>query len=193
MLGIKNGASQKEIKRAYHEMVKKYHPDQYHDNPLSDLAQEKMKEINEAYSILTEGGDYSQSNAYGSAGSSFPDFSAVRQKIQAGNMRAAEEMLMRLDRNNAEWHFLYAVLCSQKNWIDAALEHIDTAVSMDQLNQEYRQFRESLFASGKSYTTTSGQRGYGQTRNNDLCQLCTCLYCSDCCCEALGGDLINCM
>ena len=193
MLGVKRDASQEEIKRAYRDLVKKYHPDQYHDNPLSDLAQEKMKEVNEAYSILTEGGDFQKNNFNGNNESAFADFNTVRQKIQSGNIQAAEEMLLRLDNNSAEWHFLYAVICSQKSWIDAAMEHIDTAVSMNPTNQEYRQFKNSLYASGKSYSDTSWQRGYGQTRNNDMCQLCTCLYCSDCCCEAFGGDLINCM
>ena len=39
----------KEIKKAYRELARKYHPDNYADNPLSDLAHEKMQEINEAY------------------------------------------------------------------------------------------------------------------------------------------------
>ena len=49
VLGIKEGASDEEIKKAYRELVKKYHPDKYVNNPLADLAAEKMKEINDAY------------------------------------------------------------------------------------------------------------------------------------------------
>ena len=52
VLGIRPGASEAEIKRAYKELVRKYHPDQYKDNPLSSLAEEKLKEINEAYDYL---------------------------------------------------------------------------------------------------------------------------------------------
>jgi len=52
VLGVKEGASYDEIKRAYREMVKKYHPDKYRDNPLADLADVKMREINQAYDSL---------------------------------------------------------------------------------------------------------------------------------------------
>ena len=46
ILGINKNATDDEVKAAYKEMAKKYHPDNYADNPLSDLAAEKMKEIN---------------------------------------------------------------------------------------------------------------------------------------------------
>jgi len=43
VLEIKEGSSEEEIKRAYKLLVKKYHPDQYFNNPLSDLAEEKTE------------------------------------------------------------------------------------------------------------------------------------------------------
>ncbi|HOJ12845.1 MAG TPA: DnaJ domain-containing protein, partial [Clostridiales bacterium] len=52
VLGVKEGANDEEIKRAYRELVKKYHPDQYRDNPLAKLAEEKLREVNEAYEYL---------------------------------------------------------------------------------------------------------------------------------------------
>lgn len=55
VLGVRHGASQDEIKKAYRVLVKKYHPDSYKDHPLADLAKEKMQEINEAYDRLTSG------------------------------------------------------------------------------------------------------------------------------------------
>lgn len=60
VLGIREGASYDEIKKAYRELAKKYHPDKYQNNPLSDLADQKMREINAAYDSLLKnaGGAY---------------------------------------------------------------------------------------------------------------------------------------
>ena len=49
VLGVSPDASDEEIKKAYRELARKYHPDNYQNNPLADLAEEKMKAINEAY------------------------------------------------------------------------------------------------------------------------------------------------
>ena len=49
VLNIPSTATDEEVKKAYRDLARKYHPDNYHDNPLADLAQEKMKEINAAY------------------------------------------------------------------------------------------------------------------------------------------------
>ena len=51
-LGVPRTATKEEVKKAYRELARKYHPDNYVNNPLADLAQEKMKEINEAYDAI---------------------------------------------------------------------------------------------------------------------------------------------
>lgn len=52
VLGIGRDATKEEIKKAYRTLVKEYHPDKYVNNPLAKLAEEKIKEINEAYEFL---------------------------------------------------------------------------------------------------------------------------------------------
>lgn len=52
VLGVNPTDDEETIKKAYRELVKKYHPDKYVNNPLADLAAEKMKEINKAYDMI---------------------------------------------------------------------------------------------------------------------------------------------
>ena len=49
VLRISRDASDDEVKRAYRELSRKYHPDANVDNPLADLAEERFKEVQEAY------------------------------------------------------------------------------------------------------------------------------------------------
>lgn len=81
ILGVSPNASDEEIKKAYHELVRKYHPDRYTDSDLSDLASEKMKEINAAYEEIT------RMRASGSAAGA--DFSDKRGKRRGGNQGGA--------------------------------------------------------------------------------------------------------
>jgi len=77
ILGVSPNASDSEVKKAYRELARKYHPDNYHDNPLSDLAQEKMKEVNEAYNTvlkIREGGTFRPGRGgSSSSGSTVPE------------------------------------------------------------------------------------------------------------------------
>ncbi len=61
ILGVAQNATQEEIKDAYRQLAKKYHPDMHANNPLGDLAAEKFREIQEAYEALINGqGNQSQ-------------------------------------------------------------------------------------------------------------------------------------
>lgn len=52
VLGISKNATDEEVKRAYKEMSRKYHPDAYVNNPLADLAEDKFKEVQTAYTQI---------------------------------------------------------------------------------------------------------------------------------------------
>ncbi len=65
VLGLSKGASEDEIKKAYRKLAKKYHPDM---NPGDKDAEMKFKEVNEAYSILSDSEKKSRYDQFGHAG-----------------------------------------------------------------------------------------------------------------------------
>lgn len=76
VLGVPRSASAEDVKKRYRELAQKYHPDKYTGNELADLAQEKMKAINEAYDIIMR-----EKNGQGSASS--PGYSPYGQQNQS--------------------------------------------------------------------------------------------------------------
>lgn len=65
VLGLKKGATEEEIKKAYRKMAMKYHPDR---NPNNKEAEERFKEVNEAYSVLGDPDKKSKYDRFGHAG-----------------------------------------------------------------------------------------------------------------------------
>jgi molecular chaperone DnaJ len=199
VLGVRQGASEEEIKKAYIELVKKYHPDKYRDNPLASLAEEKLKEINEAYDYLMKnknsssfGNNNGQSyNGY-SNGSS--DFSQVRTNIINGNLSQAESMLNNINDRTAEWYYLMGLIYVRKGWYSQGYSCLQNAVNMDPENYEYRNALNQLNQINRTYTSSPYSGGYYRGFHNDpdMCSLCTSLWCADTCCECMGGDLIRC-
>lgn len=191
VLGVSENASEEQIKEAYKELVKKYHPDKYQDNPLADLAEQKMQEINEAYDrIMKARGNSSSSGSYsngpyssGPSGSSgYADYMQVRRNIDAGNLAAAESILDSAADRSAEWYFLSGIVASRKGWYDEAYTKIQTACNMEPANMEYRRHLASLRGMGSRYQNTAAGRGY--TNNEDMCcKALQCYICADCCCN----------
>jgi molecular chaperone DnaJ len=196
VLGVSPGASDDEIKKAYRELVRKYHPDNYHDNPLSDLAQEKMKEINEAYDTITKNRSAGSSGSYSSgdysgggyAGGGYtrsqggsPEFNRVRVAINEGNLDYAEELLNNSQNRNAEWNFLMGSLCYRKGWLDDARSYYQTAAAMEPANREYMQALD-MMNRGPAYNP------YGFNYNQRVggcsaCDICSAFICADLCCN----------
>ena len=194
VLGVPSSADDEEIKKAYRELARKYHPDNYRDNPLSDLAQEKMKEINEAYNEVTKmRAGASRASPFGGRGvhdrrTGSGEFDRIRAAINSGNLNLAEQLLNSSNERNAEWHFLMGSLYYRKGWIDDAGRYFRTAVSMEPSNTEYRQAMSYMNSGGQAYRHYRGSPAAGV----DPCSCCTSLIAADCCCECMGGDLISC-
>lgn len=200
VLGVKPGASQEEIKSAYRKLVKQYHPDQYVDNPLKDLAQEKLAEINKAYDMLKNGGgntSYSSSSngynaSYNTGSNSYSSntaiYAEIRSLIQMRSISVAESKLNAIKQRDAEWYYLYGNVMMAKGWFESAYNNIQRACTMDPNNFEYRQALSQLQSRGRGYSQTY------RTSNGtmDTCDCCMNLWCLDTVCECFGGDLIGC-
>ncbi len=193
ILGVDRNATDDEIKEAYRNLAKKYHPDNYGDNPLSDLAEEKMQEINEAYDAIinTRKGKKTSGSSAGD-NSTTTDFPEVRNLIRQGRLEQALELLDGVPphERNAEWYFLNGTVLYRRGWFDQAYTSFATASRMDPSNMEYRNAvmnasRQASRQQNNPYRTYSGG-------DCDGCSMCQGLICADCCCECLGGDLIRC-
>lgn len=190
ILGVPETATDEEVKRAYRELARKYHPDNYHDNPLADLAQEKMKEINAAYEEITKqrsgrgnsasyggysGSTYQQTNSTrSSSGSSVLE--QVRIAIQTGNISRAEALLANYSDHNAEWNFLRGAVCYRRGWMDEAKRYYQTACQMDPGNAEYRQALNFMEQGARTAYSPGGQPFGTEVCNASSCVPLCCLW-----------------
>lgn len=217
VLGVSPSATDEQIKNAYRELARKYHPDNYANNPLADLAQEKMKEINEAYDQIqrqrkqqqssrsgqsysqggySQGGysrGYAGQRSYAGGGSQFAD---IRQLLNANRVSDAEELLEGIpqSRRDAEWYFLRGRVFYVRGWLDQAYNYYVRANQMSPGNAEYQTALNQLMW---QRNTGRPAGGYGDYRNVQTggasgCDMCMGLICADTCCECMGGDLISC-
>ncbi len=200
ILGVSPNASDEEVKRAYKELVKKYHPDQYSENPLFDLAADKMKEINEAYEqIMNERKNkYNNYANYSSNSNNYNyyhgfDSQQVRQLLMNNRIQEAEQFLDNVNLNNrdAQWYFLKGTVQMRKGWLEEAYNNVSTACRMDPNNLEYRALLNQMDNQRRGV-----YGGYNRSQDNmagcNSCDACSALICTDCCCECMGGDFIRC-
>ena len=199
VLGVPSTATDEEVKKAYRDLARKYHPDNYHDNPLADLAQERMKEINEAYEAVQSQRKAQRSGGYSTSGTGYGTgyggyqsayqgayqgssrYQRVRMAISSGDLNLAEELLNAQTDHNGEWNFLKGAVCYKRGWMDEARRYYETAVQMDPGNAEYQRALDMLNGNGAAYRPN----GYGHVTTGNcagdncssLCAACACMNC----------------
>jgi len=202
VLNIPSTATDEEVKKAYRELARKYHPDNYHDNPLADLAQEKMKEINAAYDAVQRersnrnhtgtGGSYgaAQQSYYGGyqyqrrdGPSGTPSFQQIRMAINRNDLGTAEQLLGNIQNRGGEWNFLMGTICYRRGWLDEARRYYQTACQMEPADPEYRQALNYMENTREAYHP----EGYEVFSTGNICGklACTYLLCNMCGCGGI--------
>ncbi len=189
VLGISPSATNEEVRDAYRALARKYHPDNYADSPLADMAEEKMKEINSAYDEILriraeEKNSSSQSGASQSShsGTHREDYLKIRQAINSNDFKTAEQLLNQVEqfKRDAEWFFLKGCVLLHSGYHFDAIRYINRACELDPNNQEYATLRDNLRAQSNAYgNPTSREGGMGCS----LCDICSFLICLDCMCR----------
>lgn len=209
VLGVSRSATDEEVKKAYHKLARKYHPDNYAGSGAAPDYEEKMKEINEAYDyIQKERSGKNQGNrangsaygsSYGSYGSSYNTYSSsgttsfyqVRKLINEGKYSDAELIIDSTPAGDrgAEWNYLKGCLLTQRGFYYDAMRYIEIACYLDPQNPEYREAKNRMRSRSGDYGSP-----YRQTNGSDcdVCGTCSTLICCDSCCECFGGDIIPC-
>ncbi len=202
VLGVSPNATDDEIKKAYRNLARKYHPDKYRDSDLAEVAEEKMKEVNAAYEEIQQmraGGNQNGNQGYGNGGynggygggygggytqgqGSTPFYVQVRQLINARRIAEAEQMLMGVSETErgAEWNFLMGCVCANRGYYVDAQHYFDTACAMEPNNAEYRN-AQSRARNAQNRGFNGGPNGQGSSCS--ICDICAALACLDCLCD----------
>ncbi len=216
VLEISPNATDDEVKKAYRDLTRKYHPDSYVNNPLSNLAEDKFKEVQEAYNQIMKdrenGYSSSSSSSYGTGGfggggfggaargfgstyanSTYdtPELSEVAQFLNQRRYQDAISRLSQITDHNARWYYYGAIANSGIGNNVQAYSYAQQAYQLDPSNQEYASLLDQLQYGNRRYQSTGV--GYGRGMGDDPCDCCCKLWALDTFCECMGGDLCSCM
>lgn len=208
VLGVSRDASDDEIKKAYRRMSRKYHPDANINNPNREQAEEKFKQVQQAYEqIMREreqgssyGGSYSGFGGFdgysGNSGNAYQDEESVRRQavanyIQSGHFREAMNVLQSLSQRNGQWYYLSSMANMGLGNNVNALSDIREAVRLEPDNMQYQMLLQRMEGGGSWYREMQNPFGGMPTGGDDYCmKLCLAnLACSLCC---PGGGVFCC-
>ena len=209
VLGVSRGASDDEIKKAYRTLSRKYHPDANVNNPNKDQAEEKFKQVQQAYDQImkekqsgTSGSSYGYEDPFGfgsryggSRQSSYQQ--SYSEEPYAEKLRAARNYIANRYYNEAintlndipfaerrgRWYYYSAAAHSGMGDTAVAIDHINRAVELEPSNFEYRQLKQQLEFGGNWYSSrsTGYRRAYAGASGWCISMILLNLFCNLCC------------
>ena len=196
ILGVSRNASMDEIKKAYRKLSRKYHPDANINNPNKEEAEEKFKQVQQAYDQIVREREQgaSQSSWSGEFGGGYQtqddqrsmEMRAAANYINAAHYQEALNVLNRMTERNGQWYYYHAVANAGAGNTASAMEDARRAVDMEPNNMQYQQLYQQLQSGGQWYWNQGNGYGYERPGNgfgNCCCQcLCMNMLCPGCCC-----------
>lgn len=208
VLGVAPGATDDEIKKAYRNLSRRYHPDANINNPNKEQAEEKFKEVQQAYDLImkqkqqgygygsgTQGGGAYGYGGFGSGRSNGAYGGGYGQQTDSVEMQAVENYLAHrcyqealhvlsgIGNRTARWYYYSSIANAGVGNNITAMEHAERAVQMEPSNMEYRQLKQQFEYGGKWYTN-KGERyvkPYESTVSTCMTLLFMNLLCNCCC------------
>ena len=196
VLGVSRDASMDEIKKAYRKLSRKYHPDANINNPNKEEAEEKFKQVQQAYDQIVREREQgaSQSSWSGGFGGGYQtqddqrsmEMRAAANYINAAHYQEALNVLNRMTERNGEWYYYHAIASAGAGNTANAMEDARRAVGMEPNNMQYQQLYQQLQSGGQWYQNMGNGYGYERPGNGlgSCCCQCLCLnmLCTGCCC-----------
>ena len=189
VLGVNRSASDEEIKKAYRRLSRKYHPDANINNPNRDQAEERFKQVQQAYDQIMKERQYGTgysggfgSGGFGSGGFGYGGFAGQRTQyqdeeamrrqaaanyIQNGHYQEAVNVLSNLGQRNGEWYYLSALAQMGMGNDAKALSYINEAVRLDPGNRQYRAVKNQMENGGGWYESRQQPFGGMPTMGGD--------------------------